>query len=377
MARIAIAIEDVNRRGGQERVICELLWCLCDRHDIDLICYQAEDIPQTKVRVLHIKDVIPFSLFLRALWFVAPASRLARRGRYDAVLGQGTNLWAPDYVLAHTCQAHRVHTRRERAWRDRPPGVLERVQWAIRDRLSLALERRMVHRSRGRIMAVGDVLKAQLIRYHDLGEDDVAVTQNGVSHAQFRPGLRDQWREPMRQTLGLSEAEFVVLFVGGRWEDKGVGLLLEALSLMQDNESKLVIVGRGDRDAFGKRAEELGVRERVVFAGETEHPERSYAMADCFAFLSQTEGFGLVQLEAAACGLPLVAVKGQTPPGLVEDGVSGFLVPPEPEAVASRLDAFASDRERCRRAGEASYTNSLNFTWERQAEQIEAFILKT
>jgi phosphatidylinositol alpha-1,6-mannosyltransferase len=100
-------------------------------------------------------------------------------------------------------------------------------------------------------------------------------------------------------------------------------------------------------------------------------------MADCFTFLSETEGLALVTLEAAASGLPLVLAEGHAAPGLLEDGVSGFAVPYDPSAIAAKLDALAADPDFCRRAGEATRKHSLHFTWERQAQVIEEFVLRT
>jgi glycosyltransferase involved in cell wall biosynthesis len=96
-------------------------------------------------------------------------------------------------------------------------------------------------------------------------------------------------------------------------------------------------------------------------------------MADCFAFLTQGEGLALVQLEAAACGLPLVLTEGHCPPGLVENGENEFMVPPDEREVAPKLDLLASDPDFRERAGEASRQRALRFTWDEQARKIEEF----
>ncbi len=374
MPRIAIGIEDVHRRGGQERVVCELLWRLADRHDIDLICYRAEDVPGT-LRVVPVPDRMRAPQFLRALWFIHASRAPARRGGYDVVLAQGSNMWRPNFVLAHTCHAQRIRNRRQGEWRRHPPNWRTRLQFAVRDRIMYGLERRAVRRCRGRIIAIDDVCKRELQLAYGLGDGEIVVCENGVDHETFHPGLRNQWRGPIRGELGLTDDEFVVLFMGGLWHEKGLPLLIEALPLMQERAS-LVVVGRGDEEEYGRRADALGVRERVVFAGFTPHPERYFAMADCFAFLSEAEGLALVQLEAAACGLPLMLLRDYAPPPLVEDGVSGFLVPPDAAALAPRLDALAADPDLRRRAGEASHQRSLRYSWDRQAREIEAFILE-
>ena len=375
MARVAIGIENVHRRGGQERVVCELLWRLADRHDIDLICYQAEDIPADRVRVVPVADCVRFSQFLRALWFIPACAPPARRGGYDVILAQGSNMWRPNFVVAHTCHAQRIRNRRRGEWRRHPPAWGDRAQYAVRDRIMYALERRIMRRCRGNIIAIDEVCKRELQQAYGLGDDEVVVCENGVDHEAFHPGLRARWREPVRRELGLTDDEFVVLFMGGLWHEKGLPLLIEALPLMHE-QAKLVVVGRGDEDEYGRRGEALGVRDRVIFAGFAPQPERYFAMADCFAFLSEAEGLALVQLEAAACGLPLVLLKDYAPPPLVEDGVSGFLAPADPAALAPKLDALAADPDFRRRAGAASHQRSLHYSWDRQANEIEAFLLE-
>ena len=231
-----------------------------------------------------------------------------------------------------------------------------------------------MRRCRGHVIAVGATLRRNLMQRHKLAEGDVLVAENGVDHGTFNPDLRERWRPDIRAELELTDDTFVLLFVGGRWEEKGLSLLIDALPLMERADSKLVVLGRGDEEAFGRYAEEQGVRDRVVFAGVTPHPERYYASADCFTFLSESEGLALVQFEAAACGLPLILAKREAPPGLIDEGVSGFAIAPDPAALAEKLDLLASGPGFCRRAGEASYRNSLNFTWDRQAEKLEAIL---
>ena len=99
-------------------------------------------------------------------------------------------------------------------------------------------------------------------------------------------------------------------------------------------------------------------------------------MADCLVAPNPEEPFGLVTLEAAACGLPLIAARTGAALDLVEDGVSGFFVEPEPAQIAARLDELARDRERATAMGEAAWECAQAFSWERQAEEIEALLLR-
>jgi len=371
MARVAIGIEDVNQRGGQERVVCELIRRLAPRHEVDLYCYTADGVPEGAARVIRLTSPVSRSIFLRALWFIrATATRINTRD-YDIILSQGANMRNQNFVLAHTCQALRRELVYTRHWvRDRPAWLTragQRVRW---DTL-VALERQTMARCRGRILAVDELRRRELIRHHGLAEDDVVLAENGVDHERFSPELQERWRDEVRGRLGLSNDCWTILFVGGLWEEKGLPVILEALAQMKDREARLVVVGSGDRARAEAQAGVLGVADRVLFTGPTPAPEQYYGAADCFAFLSLCEGLSLAQLEAAACGLPLVSLQGHAPGELVQEGVSGYLVPYEPGPVAERLDALAADRERSLKMGAASRASSLRYSWDRQAEIIE------
>jgi glycosyltransferase involved in cell wall biosynthesis len=203
----------------------------------------------------------------------------------------------------------------------------------------------------------------------------VLVAYNGVDHHRFNPEKARRWRDELREQHGIAEDAFVALFMGGLWMEKGLGVLLDALARMEQPQAQLVVVGRGDEAYFGHLADELGVGERVTFAGFTPHPERYFGMADCFAFLSRAEGLALVQLEAAASGLPLLLLRNYAPDDLVEEGQSGHLVDYDADQVAAALDGLAADPELCAAMGRRSHELSLSFSWDNQADQIERIFL--
>ena len=375
MARIAIVIEDVNQRGGQERVVCELVKRLAPRHELDLYCLTAADLPEDQVRVIRLPARLGFSIFLRATYFIFAASRAVARGDYDIICSQGGNMLNQTFVLAHTCQAQRLRSLRELHWplHRRPVGkrLTDALQWWVK----VSCERRAVRRCRGRIIAIDDLCKRELCQAYGLADEEVFVAYNGVDHHRFNPEGARRWRDELREQHGIAEDAFVALFMGGLWMEKGLGLLLEALARMTRPQAQLVVVGRGDEAYFGHLADQLGVGDRVSFAGFTPHPERYFGMADCFAFLSRAEGLALVQLEAAASGLPLVLLRNYAPDALVEEGQSGYLVDYDADQVAAALDGLVADPERRAAMGRRSHELSLRFSWDNQADQIERIFL--
>lgn len=161
----------------------------------------------------------------------------------------------------------------------------------------------------------------------------------GIDTVRFSPGADERAR------LMIGEQDPTVLFVGGldsAHTFKGLSVLFDAF-LKLDPAAHLVIVGDGDKRAdFEAEAQAKGIAPRVHFMGRVSAEELVplYRSADVFAFpsTSQAEAFGLVALEAQACGLPVVASDLPGVRTVVRDNETGLLVPPnDAEALAAAL----------------------------------------
>lgn len=368
--RIALVAEDVNRRGGQERVVAELCRCWADRHDLELFCFTAADVPEDRMRVHRLW--LPLRLYtFQIVWIVVLTWLLLRPRRYDVVLSQGGNCLVQNFVLAHTC-----HARRRWEMMRAPEPVSRLRRWFVmaRNRWATALERRAVRRCAGRIIAVSPSLARMLSEEYDLPLDGILSARNGVDHDLFSPRQREVWRERIRAELALGESDCALLFVGGLWLEKGLVQTLEALAIMRE-PAHLFVLGRGDEKAFGELAGSLGVRDRVHFLGHRQHPERYLAAADVFAFPSPIEGLALATVEAASSGLPLVIARLADTEEFFTDGVSAFLVGPSGVEMGERLDRLARDPALRQSMGEAARAAVASLSWEHQAKVIEQFLL--
>lgn len=145
---------------------------------------------------------------------------------------------------------------------------------------------------------------------------------------------------------------FRMLFVGRHIERKGIEHLIDAMAFLQGDRFRLTIVGHGDRtEALKERARATGDA-RIEFAGKLSTPDlaKAYAEADVFVLPAvidskgDTEGLGVVLIEAAEMGLPLVGSNVGGIPDVVVDGESGLLAPPaDPERLAGALRRLADD----------------------------------
>jgi glycosyltransferase involved in cell wall biosynthesis/predicted metal-dependent phosphoesterase TrpH len=202
------------------------------------------------------------------------------------------------------------------------------------------------------------------LRQLGIAESRIGRWDRGVDLARFDPGLR---------TPRLLASESLnVLYAGRLTKEKGIDLLAEAFLAAQRQEPSLhLVLAGGGADEEGLRAR-LG--EHATFLGwlAGEDLARVYASADVFMFASRTDTFGQVILEAQASGLPVVAVDEGGPASLIANGETGFLAPPDPEALARALLTVARApllRARLRKTGLAAVRNR---TWEASLGRLAA-----
>ena len=372
--RIALVIEDVGPGGGQERVIAELAPRLARNHEVHLFCFTVSGIDLSGITVHRLRPP-PLRQGPRAILFALASSLRIRPGKYDVVLSQGGNTLVQDAALVHT-----MHRRKQlaRAQLRRRSGIGSgwlRVWERVRDRVFVRLERRTALRCRGRLIAISRTVRDYLLREYDLEPGEVQIAANGVDHVTFHPGLREEARAEIRPKLGLGDDDFVVLFMAGRWFEKGLPELIEGLALMEE-PARLVVVGRGDAGHFSRLAADLGVAERVNFVPHVDCPQRYFAMADCLVHPDPLEPFGLVTLEAAACGLPLLAAGSGVALDLVEDGVTGFFIERGARSIAEALGRLAADPSLVRSMGDNAHRRSLQFSWDAHARRVEELLLQ-
>jgi len=145
----------------------------------------------------------------------------------------------------------------------------------------------------------------------------------------------------LRQSLGIPSERPVILSLSRLSKEKSPGMLLQAFRRIHAELPEAVFVFAGDgplRQSLAHDAETMGLKEHVHFTGalDADQVAAAYLGADLFMFASQSETQGLVSLEAMAGGLPIVAVDAQGTNAVVIPGKTGFLTPPEPEALAER-----------------------------------------
>ena len=159
---------------------------------------------------------------------------------------------------------------------------------------------------------------------------EVEPIPTGIELGRFAPGLYS--REDIqraRQALGIGDGERVLLYLGRMAEEKNIAELLAHLHpYLQGAEGlRFLLVGDGaDRQRLQDIADDLGMQDKVIFAGAKPYGEIGlyYQAGDVFVNASQSEAQGLTYIEAMAAGLPVVAKADRCLEGILQDGVNGY-----------------------------------------------------
>jgi D-inositol-3-phosphate glycosyltransferase len=216
---------------------------------------------------------------------------------------------------------------------------------------------------------------AQFERLYGRPPGRVEIVSPGVEHAFFAPGDR----RGARLALGLGDHP-VLLFVGRIQPLKGLDVAVRALAALNQPEAVLLVVGGAsgvDGNAEDEKVhalvDELGLTGRVRFVAPQPHHMLStyYRAADVVLVPSRSESFGLVALEAAACGTPVVASAVGGLLTIVDHGHTGFLVQGrDPDVFAAYADELLSNDRLSWEMSASAAARARNYTWSVAAARL-------
>ena len=216
----------------------------------------------------------------------------------------------------------------------------------------------------------------QLVRLYGADPARIEEAPLGVEHAFFSPGNR----LGARAAVGLPLDRPIVLFVGRIQPLKGVDLAVSTLAALSDRRAMLVIVGgpsglHGDQQMADLHAliAAHGLGDRVRFVAPQPHHLLStyYRAADVCLVPSRSESFGLVALEASACGTPVVAAKVGGLQTIIEHRRTGFLVESRaPGEWAARVNEILGNDELASAMGLNANARSHRYAWNYTAARL-------
>ena len=230
------------------------------------------------------------------------------------------------------------------------------------------------------LIASTDDEREDLALLHGADRDRVAVVAPGIDLATFFPMPKSD----AKRKIGFPDQR-LLLFVGRLERLKGVETILRALALAADRrhqDVRLLVLGEDSRDAeqsekdrLRELAAELGIADRVDFLGSVAHHELPYfyAAAEACLMPSYSESFGLVGLEAQACGCAVIASNVAGLASVVRDGVTGYLVDGhDPAEWADRILRLLNDPESAEQMGRRGVLLAQRFPWGLTADRMWA-----
>ena len=201
---------------------------------------------------------------------------------------------------------------------------------------------------------------AQELADNSMG-NDVRIWSRGVNRSVFKPSMRNNnWRN----TLGISDNDVVIGFVGRLVLEKGLDVFVKTIKMIEESNSrhKVLIVGEGpERYNLERRLP------HTIFTGFLEGNDlsKAYSSLDIFFNPSQTETFGNVTLEAMASGLPCVCANATGSSSLIADGENGYLIDPDNIPLyAQALTKIINNPQKRKLMGRKSYEKSKDYDWE-------------
>ena len=236
-----------------------------------------------------------------------------------------------------------------------------------------------------RIVAATPAELAQLQWLYEMDIRRIVVIPPGVDTGKFYPIPQDEALE----FIGVPPCNQMLLFVGRIEPLKGLDVLIEAIALMRRDGTLertpfcLSVIG-GDPDVSPELMsaemtrvqtllEQYGLEEFVAFLGKRSQDTLPYyySAAEAVVVPSHYESFGMVALEAMACGTPVVASQIGGLAYLVQDGITGFTVPvDEPQALAERLATLLADEELRSRMSVNSISVAQDYAWEKVVNRL-------
>jgi glycosyltransferase involved in cell wall biosynthesis len=359
--RVAYVVPDLGI-GGAERHVTTLMSRLDrERFDPMVICLGRQGELFASLAASDVPAVALGRTRREAFACLIDLVRTFREASPDVVVVRGYNAEVLGRVAAVLAGVPRVIVWVHNCGDLQPRGVLRRICDVALDPVTDAY------------FGVARAQVPYLVRELRYSPRKVRIIHNGVDSSLFTGAVDGD----LKAQLGLPEHEPVVGILAALRPEKDHETFLRAASLVSERNptARFMIVGDGPRrEALEALAEELGIRDRVMFTGARNDVAAVLAVMDVFVLSSFTiECFPMALLEAMASSRPAVCTAVGGVPELLHDGVTGYLVPPrDPTALAERLSSLIESGQQRRQFGAAARARvEAEFTVERSVQEAE------
>jgi glycosyltransferase involved in cell wall biosynthesis len=365
-----------NRRDGSARAVNEVAEKLADRgHEVHLFARKAEDLDLNKIRWHKVRG--PGWPEVADFWtYHVKVNRAIPEGYFDIIHSIGCNTLRANVITIQNIQPAKKKIL-DRLGSLEKISLFRRMTRELYLRVTSNAEYKLyTHRANRKpplFLPVSRGVERELRENYDIGPAPVKIVPNAADLNIFKP-ISEEQRLAWRQENGLGGEDVVLIFAGGEWVRKGLDLAVRALALVPDRRAKLFVAGDDPaKETLKALAVECKVSDRVVFGGFRKDVPIALASSDIFLFPSWYEAFSLATIEAAACGLPVLATSINGTEDFIQPGINGDFLKSDPKNIADVINPLIEDLERRREMGRrARRLVEQNYTWDRVTEQTEA-----
>lgn len=377
--RIAFAMINCNRLDGSARAVNEVAERLANKHEVLLFARKAEDLDLSRIQWRKMPGLPWPAVADFVTYYVLAEFRIRRQG-FDIIHSVGANTAAANVITIQNIQpAKRVFLDAQNASAKVSPArkLTRRLYLGITTKAEATVYNSRPERRPPLFLPVSRGVERELRQYYNIGDAPVRIIPNAADTDVFKP-LSASERAAWRKTNGFGEQDLLLVFVGGEWERKGLNLAIRALGQIRDKRVKLLVIGRDAEQAkFESLAAECGITGRVFFLGFRRDVPAALGSSDIFVFPSWYEAFSLATIEAAACGLPIVATEINGTEDFVVPGETGFFIQHDADHIAATLVKLIDHEDERRRIGtNARRLVEQSYTWDRVAQQTEEAYLE-
>jgi glycosyltransferase involved in cell wall biosynthesis len=350
--------------GGSEHQMVEVVRRLSGKHSVQVGCLAAKGGYYDTLRELEI-PVHEFN----------PHGSFASRQGITQLLGLVRHLRREKIQVFHSHDLYSNLMGVPAAWLARVPTIISSRRdlgswWWYTPR-----NRRLLRYIQGLsnvVLANSEQVKRHLVEHDRFEEKSIVVAHNGVDCEPFEKAVRDRTMIP-----GATADDMLAIQVANMHvHTKGHTFLIDAAAEVcpRFDRLKFVLVGDGElRKEFEDKVAALGLASRFVFLGARDDVSNLLACCDIGMLVSLAEGLPNSVLEYSAAGLPVVATGVGGIPEIIEDGVTGYIVPPKDAgAIVTAISKLLTDREQAAKMGRKGRSRvRQEFSYARLIGQLE------
>jgi len=356
LKKIAVVVPKYGLVGGGERFVFELTERLANIPGYEIHVFSNKWRSESDHITFHKIPIITFPKWLTSISFAYLANRKIAKMDFDLIHSHD-RVFKSNVVTLHSIP-HRTWVR----------DIRQKRRLSLFDYGTSWMDKKMyTHSGCQMFLPVSNLVKIKVLEAFQIDERKIRVIHPGVDVERFQSDNPHN-RQEIRQAFGISDTDFLILFVGMNFEVKGLDSLLSAIALLKseyDNDQvKVLIVGKGNTKKYKALGHKLGIGEQLIFTGVRNDMEKIYPAGDILVMLSKFDTFGMVITEAMAASLPVIISDNVGAKDLVIQGENGFVINRENiEMISSKINLMLNKQKRLEMGKKAHHT-ALNNTWE-------------